>query len=118
MLGVMLWMACSSGETPAQSHLSPRRESPVDAAVLARICAAPCAGPMARLRVWRDNTEAVKLVEFEGDLEQCSHPPVAWFDPVGTQVAAYGTNPGASPPKISREERVKGLHQTAVLFCP
>jgi len=91
-------------------------------ASVTRICAADCAGPMARMSLWRDAGGAVALYVYDGDFDRCSHPPRIWFDKDGKELARVGSNPvpaggvAEGPPIQAR--LTAGLHESETIFCP
>jgi hypothetical protein len=90
-----------------------------------KICAtATCAGPMARVTVFRDKTGAVRSLELDGDIRRCSHPPTLFFDASGNQVDAIPMKPvvpGSDEAKhfaAIRERHTRGLDGRETCFCP
>ncbi len=90
--------ACTSPE-PAGSGQPATAQDATDpsAEVLALVCASPCAGPMARVRVFRDAEKKVGRLRFEGDLGTCSHPPHIYFDAAGKETLTVPERPVTGP---------------------
>lgn len=70
------------GQPPADAGDPPRPSDP-SFAVMQKVCASDCAGPYARVAVFRDSAGGVGRLRFDGDLETCSHPPRIYFDASG-----------------------------------
>ena len=62
-------------------------------AVVQKMCATQCAGPMARLTMFRREGGELGVVRLDGDLQACSHPPRRYFDPTGKEVLTIPEHP-------------------------
>ena len=112
-------------EVPATS-LPAGTDAPTDPsfAVVQKMCATQCAGPHARLTVFRRASGEVGVVRLDGDLESCSHPPRRYFDPAGEEILTIPeqpVEPGSEEAKkfaADQEAAVAGMKEAESLYCP
>ncbi len=93
------------------------------AEVLARVCASPCAGPMARVHVYRDAEKNIGRLRFDGDLGTCSHPPQIYFDAAGAETLTVPERPVTGPEDAAELDAKKapqydGVTLAETLRCP
>lgn len=111
----------SDAELPAPDADLPTDPSPE---VIAKVCAAPCAGDFARIEVYRDDEGRVARLIFNGDLEDCSHPPQVYFDAAGEETATIPEEPiepgsqRATELLAKRDAELEGLNKAETLACP
>ena len=92
-------------------------------AVVSKICAGTCGGPYASLQVFRNAAGAVGRLVFDGDPEDCSHPPRIYFDRTGTPTLTIPMEPVAvgSPEEkklaIDQAAQTEGLTEAEMLGC-
>lgn len=107
------------GEASAAGDLP----SDPSAAVLARVCDAPCVGPSGRVTVFRDAEGRVARLRVDGDLKACSHPPRRYFDAAGEETLTIAERPvAAGSPEAeglaaAQAAEIAGLAQAEILAC-
>jgi hypothetical protein len=92
--------------------------------MFARICReASCAGPFAKLELWRDASGGLGVVFFLGDLARCSHPPGIYFDAAGAVRWTVPMRPvvrgSAEHAELERKHaaEIEGLVRAESLLC-
>lgn len=97
---------------------------PVMIPTIKAICAkAPCAGRFSRIEVWRNDAGRVGVYAHFGDIDQCSHPPLVYFDRDGRELGGIGEKPvvrGSDEEReltARREKMTAGLRRVETLHC-
>lgn len=92
-------------------------------AVMQKVCASECAGPFARVTVFRDQAGKAAKLRFDGDLDVCSHPPRSYHDAEGRvtlTVAEEPVEPGSPTAEsiaAKQAAEIEGLEQSETLSC-
>ena len=127
LAGALIACAPSSSESnnppPAKAEADVKPQGPSDA-VLAKICASPCAGEFARIAVFRTAAGKIGALRFDGDLQQCSHPPRVYFDADGGEIVTIPERPverGSEEAKrfaAQQEAAAAGMTEAESVRCP
>lgn len=115
----------SKPSTPTSPPATAERDAAVGPsyAVMQKVCASSCAGPFARVAVFRDEAGAVAKLRFDGDLDRCSHPPRIYFDAEGNETLTVANEPvvAGSPEAeafaAKQAAELEGLDEAETLSC-
>ncbi|NUP08831.1 MAG: hypothetical protein HOW73_22520 [Polyangiaceae bacterium] len=97
--------------------------SPEDKAFVDKLCAeSTCAGPRARLELWRTPKGELKRVLYDGDRDRCTHPPRFIFEASGKEHSSWSLErerPREAPLDYERiqAEILDGLTKSQIIVC-
>ena len=122
----LLLAACHKSDGPSSNgnESAPASSGVAQNPLVAEVCKkAVCTGRMAQITLWRDKQGAVRVLEYAGDIQRCSHPPTVFYDASGKEIAAIPNKPVAvgsdEQKKFAqiRDDAVKDLRKGDSVFC-
>jgi hypothetical protein len=139
VLAIVFVLGCNGNAPPPSSTTNPQhppttappRTSPPSTAtpqsavpgVYSKACETECADDLAQLVTYRDANGAIAIVTVQGSPARCSHPPLRFLGPDGTERAVIPLKPvvpGSEEAKQFDEIRAKqldGLTKGETAFC-
>ena len=134
LLALVVALAACGGGTAAPTSSSSAAQPPstVPAAmppqsampgVYAKACETECADDMAQLVTYRDASGALAIVTVQGSPARCSHPPLRFLGPDGTERAAIPMqpvvlgSPEAAHFDAIRQSQIGGLTRAETMRC-
>jgi hypothetical protein len=91
--------------------------------VYAKACETECADDLAELVTYRDAAGTIAVVTVQGSTARCSHPPLRFLGPDGSERAVIPLEPvvpGSDRAKHfdeTRTQQVGGLTKAETIFC-
>jgi hypothetical protein len=95
--------------------------------VVKKLCQGTCSGKMAWVQGWNDAAGKVKIYQYQGSLDACSHPPQLFYDASGKELGTFPEFPVNSQDPASmarlkeletkRGEWLKGLSSEKKWWC-
>ncbi len=90
--------------------------------LLEKVCAAPCAGPLSSIAVFRDAAGHIKRLRHRPDPTLCSHGPDTDYDEGGQHASTVAERPVSSEEaavlQAERARALAGLTRAETLGCP